>query len=51
MCPNFKPYPTVATTPNRKARKAQRRKIFQENSEAYAVARKARREAKRKAAL
>lgn len=49
--PNFKPYPTVATIPNRKARKAQRGKIFQENSGAYTAARKARREAKRKVGL
>lgn len=47
--PNFRAYPTVATTPNRKQRKSQRRKIFQENSEAYSVARRARRDAKRKA--
>lgn len=45
--PNFKAYPTVATTPNRKQRKSQRRKIFAENGDAYAVARKARHEAKR----
>lgn len=47
--PNFKAYPTVATTPNRKQRKSQRRKIFMENGDAFTVARKARREAKRKA--
>lgn len=47
--PNFKAYPTVATTPNRKQRKSQRRRIFAENSVAFAEARRARRDAKRKA--
>lgn len=46
--PNFRAYPTVATTPNRKQRKAQRRRIFAENSAAYAEARRTRRDAKRK---
>jgi len=46
----MKTYPTVATTPNRKQRKSQRRKIFAENSDAMAVARRARRDARRKVA-
>lgn len=45
---NFRAYPTVATTPNRKQRKSQRKVVFAENKDAYTVARKARREAKRK---
>lgn len=36
-------YPTVATTPNRKQRKSQRKKIFAENQDAMKVAREARR--------
>ena len=42
-------YPTSTMVPSRKMRKSQRKKIFQENSEAFNEARKARREAKRKA--
>lgn len=48
---NFRAYPTVESMPNRKQRKAQRRKIFAANQDAYGDARKARREAKRKAGL
>ena len=44
----MKEYPTSITTPSRKMRKSQRKKIFQANSEAFSEARKARREAKRK---
>lgn len=43
----MKAYPTVATQPNRKQRKSQRRKIFAENKDACKVARMARREARR----
>lgn len=39
-------YPTVATTPNRKQRKAQRGRIFAENKASMKEARKARRAAK-----
>lgn len=39
----MKPYPTVETTPNRKQRKSQRKKIFLDNQNAMEVARKARR--------
>lgn len=46
--PNFMAYPTVKDTPNRKQRKARRRTVFASNKAAYAEARKARREAKRK---
>lgn len=45
--PNFRAYPTVKDTPNRKQRKAQRKRIFAENQMAYANARRARRDAKR----
>lgn len=46
--PQFRAYPTVKDTPNRKQRKSQRRKIFADNCAAYAEARRARRDAKRK---
>jgi hypothetical protein len=46
--PNFRAYPTVADTPNRKQRKAQRKRVFAENQDAYGVARRARRDARRK---
>lgn len=46
----MKAYPTVATTPNRKNRKSQRRKIFAENQDAMKVARDARRAARKGAA-
>lgn len=49
--PNFLPYLTVKDTPNRKMRKSRRKTIFAHNSDAFTVARKARREAKRKAGL
>lgn len=39
----MKAYPTSATMPNRKQRKAQRKKIFLDNSNAMEAARKARR--------
>lgn len=39
-------YPTVKDTPSRKQRKAQRRKIFEENKGAMEAARKARRAAR-----
>lgn len=45
---NFLAYPTVKDTPNRKQRKAKRRTVFAHNSAAYAEARRARRDAKRK---
>lgn len=45
--PNFQAYPTVATTPNRKQRKAKRHAIFEANRIAYREARKARRAARK----
>ena len=45
--PNYTPYPTVATTPSRKTRKAQRKRIFEENSLMANKERKARRLAKK----
>ena len=49
MCPNYKAYPTVADTPNRKQRKARRRTIFYENKLQAAVERRARQEARKAA--
>ncbi len=40
----MKAYPDAATQPNRKMRKSQRKKIFEENQNATKVAREARRE-------
>lgn len=40
-------YPTVKDTPNRKQRKSQRKKIFEENKYAAKVARSAARRARR----
>lgn len=47
--PNWKPYPTVATTPNRKQRKAQRKNVFWENKMLGNKLRKERRLARKKA--
>jgi hypothetical protein len=49
--PNFRAYPTVATTPSRKQRKSLRKRIFAENSAAFAEQRRARRDARKKAGL
>lgn len=46
--PNFMAYPTVKDTPNRKQRKARRKTVFAHNKAAYAEARRARRDARRK---
>lgn len=46
--PQFMAYPTVKDTHNRKQRKAKRRTIFAHNQAAYAEARRARRDARRK---
>lgn len=45
--PHYTSYPTVATTPSRKARKAQRKRIFEENSLMANKERKARRLARK----
>lgn len=45
--PNYKAYPTVTTTPNRKQRKAQRKTVFEYNKAQAAVERRARREARK----
>jgi len=44
--PHYKSYPTVLTQPNRKARKALRKKIFAENKLAGNLLRRARKEGK-----
>jgi hypothetical protein len=44
--PQYKLYPTAATTPNRKQRKAQRRTIFWQNKAQAAAEKRARKEAK-----
>lgn len=48
--PNYKAYPTVADTPNRKARKSRRRSTFAYNAAQAAVERKARRDARKEKA-
>jgi hypothetical protein len=45
--PDYKPYPTVANTPNRKQRKSQRKTVFVYNAAQGAVERRARREARK----
>jgi hypothetical protein len=45
----FKPYPTAATTPNRKARKSERNKVFVTNRKLAKAARKERRLARQEA--
>lgn len=45
--PNYKAYPTVADTPNRKQRKARRRSTFAYNAAQSAVERRARRDARK----
>lgn len=45
--PNYKPYPTVANTPNRGQRKSQRKTVFAYNAAQAAVERKARRDARK----
>lgn len=47
--PQFQAYPTVKDTPNRKARKSRRKTVFAHNQGAFAEARRARRDARRKA--
>lgn len=48
--PQYKAYPTVKDTPNRKQRKARRRSTFAYNAAQGAVERRARREARKEAA-
>ena len=45
--PNYRAYPTVANTPNRKQRKSQRKTIFEHNRAQAAVERRARRDARK----
>lgn len=45
--PAYRAYPTVKDTPNRKTRKAQRKKIFEENSLAGNKLRNERRKARK----
>lgn len=45
--PNYKAYPTVADTPNRKARKSRRRSTFEYNAAQGVVERRARRDARK----
>lgn len=48
--PNYKAYPTVADTPNRKARKSRRRSTFEYNAAQASVERRARRDARKEKA-
>lgn len=48
--PQYKPYPTVADTPNRKARKSRRKSTFEYNRAQAAVERRARRDARKEKA-
>ena len=48
--PQYKPYPTVADTPNRKARKSRRKSTFEYNAAQSAVERRARRDARKEKA-
>jgi hypothetical protein len=48
--PAYKAYPTVADTPNRKARKARRKTTFEYNAAQAAVERRARRDARKEKA-